>query len=185
MCSRPARGGEEGGGEGGGEGEGGRGSEEDEKGKKGLADVGADRIARTAEWALRLLGELRKRTDQKLPLAWEPGPLSQSSVIEVYPAATLLAQDPELKAYKRETRARESVVSLLAERLRLTEDRQEQLRHSYDELDAVVCVLAGVDFLDCVVEKPEPNLQAQAEAEGFIWFRKPVHEARRKEKSTR
>lgn len=40
-------------------------------GKRPL-DVGADRIARTAHSALRILGEVRRRTGAPVPLAWSP-----------------------------------------------------------------------------------------------------------------
>ena len=35
-------------------------------------DVGADRIARTAYWALTLLGDLRRTTNADIPLVWAP-----------------------------------------------------------------------------------------------------------------
>ena len=58
-------------------------------------DVGADRIARTAHAALRLLGDLRRALQSPLPLAWSPQELAHVSAIEVYPAATLAThRDP-------------------------------------------------------------------------------------------
>ena len=55
-------------------------------------EVGANLSARTAGAALRLLGELRNRTGCEIPLAWDASPQNGISVIEVYPAATLLAR---------------------------------------------------------------------------------------------
>ena len=52
-------------------------------------DVGADRIARTALAALRLLGDVRKDLKQPIPLCWAPRDLTRTQAIEVYPAATL------------------------------------------------------------------------------------------------
>ncbi len=58
-------------------------------GKRPL-DVGADRIARTAHAALRLLDQLRQRIASPIPLAWQPD-IGGIAAIEVYPAATLMA----------------------------------------------------------------------------------------------
>src|SRR5882724_5685012 len=54
-------------------------------------DVGADRIARTAHAALRVLGELRRALSRPVPLAWSAHALGGITAIEVYPAATLSA----------------------------------------------------------------------------------------------
>ena len=54
-------------------------------------DVGADKIARTAHAALRLLGKLRDDLGVVIPLAWNPTDVADHAVIEVYPAATLIA----------------------------------------------------------------------------------------------
>jgi hypothetical protein len=50
-------------------------------GKQSL-DVGADRIARTAHSALVLLGILRRRLGEPIPLAWDPN-IREVSAIEV------------------------------------------------------------------------------------------------------
>ena len=60
-------------------------------GKRPL-EVGADRIARAALRAVKVLGELRAETSLSLPLALTPGMPEEPSAIEVYPAATLLAR---------------------------------------------------------------------------------------------
>ena len=62
-------------------------------------DVGADRIARTAHSALRLLNDVAERLSKHIPLAWEPQ-ISGLAAIEVYPAATLAAYAIPARAYK-------------------------------------------------------------------------------------
>jgi predicted RNase H-like nuclease len=61
-----------------------------EIGKQPL-DVGADRIARTAQAALRLVGDIRELTGHPIPLAWSPEIPDGPAAIEVYPSATLTA----------------------------------------------------------------------------------------------
>jgi predicted RNase H-like nuclease len=63
-------------------------------------DVGADRIARTAHMTLSLLDKVRQKMGDVIPLAWEPGRLNETSTIEVYPAATLLAHRIHVPGYK-------------------------------------------------------------------------------------
>jgi hypothetical protein len=59
-------------------------------GKRPL-DVGADRIARTAAAALKLLDRLRRETGRPIPLAWTPDEDPTWRAIEVYPVATRIA----------------------------------------------------------------------------------------------
>lgn len=59
--------------------------------KKRPLEVGANMIARAAHSALDLFEELRGYTKKVIPLAWEPGRIERTMVIEVYPAATLIA----------------------------------------------------------------------------------------------
>ena len=64
-------------------------------------DVGADRIARTAYAALKLPQDIRSELKlKKIPLAWNPSLTAQVSVIEVYPAATLIAHGFSSDGYK-------------------------------------------------------------------------------------
>ena len=63
-------------------------------------EVGADRIARTAHAALRGLEILRRETQNAIPLAWSSHELVASSVIEVYPSATLRAHGLPSGGYK-------------------------------------------------------------------------------------
>ena len=69
--------------------------------KKTPLDVGADRIARTAYAALRLLANLRERLGVAIPLAWDPSDIVALVAIEVYPAATLVAHRIRSSGYKK------------------------------------------------------------------------------------
>ena len=134
-------------------------------------DVGADRIARTAQAALNLLDEIRELTGQAIPLAWKPGGLSGVSAIEVYPAATLITHDLQVRGYKRVDggQARRDLVCKLGVHVGLPLDISV-LENSDDALDAAVCVLAGADFLSGEVY--EPADMELARKEGWIWVQR-------------
>ncbi len=138
-----------------------------EIGKQPL-DVGADRIARTAVAALRLVADVRKLTGHPIPLAWSPE-IPGPAAIEVYPAATLTAHGLPASGYKkaRDEEQRSAILQGLAERVEIQPDLRDLPRSNADALDAVVCVLAGSDFLRGRAFPP-PNL-AEAEREGWIW----------------
>lgn len=131
-------------------------------------DVGADRIARTAHAALRLLGDLRKATGQPVPLAWSHSLMSGISVIEVYPAATLTAHGIRATGYKKpaQTERRDAIAAQLRTKLTLPDDTSA-LSANGDALDAVVCLLAAKDFLDGRAMGPIDGRTASQE--GWIW----------------
>jgi hypothetical protein len=145
----------------------------DQIGKKPL-DVGADRIARTAHAALRLLGDLRQSLQERIPLAWSSTGVSQTSAIEVYPAATLTAHGFRATGYKKpeETEARAQILEQLKAVLDPPAATTEIIA-SADVLDAVVCVLAGHDFLRRLALDPAPD-DPLAVREGWIWVARPV-----------
>ncbi|HCO96973.1 MAG TPA: DUF429 domain-containing protein [Phycisphaerales bacterium] len=132
-------------------------------------DVGADRIARTAHAALQIIGGLGQLTGQSIPLAWDQA-IEGISVIEVYPAATLLAHEIQASGYKKrdQVACRDNIVEDLRSCLTLPSDIS-LMRSNADVLDAVVCVLAAVDFLLGRVVEPEDRELAMKE--GWIWFR--------------
>jgi len=141
--------------------------------RKQPLDVGADRIARTAQAALILLDEIREVVGQSIPLAWEPGYASGLFAIEVYPAATLIAHDMHVPGYKRKDgqEVRRKLLIKLRQCIGLPADLSH-MENSDDALDAAVCVLAGVDFLRGEVYEPRDFLLAKKE--GWIWVKKPV-----------
>ncbi len=132
-------------------------------------DVGADRIARTAHSALRLLNDLAERPATQIPLAWEPQ-IKGLMAIEVYPAATLAAYGIPARAYKdlNSHPARRAILERL-ENLVALRDVSDLLLRNADALDSVICALAGADFLRGDAQPPDdPTLAAK---EGWIWTR--------------
>jgi predicted RNase H-like nuclease len=135
-------------------------------------DVGADRIARTADAALRLLEQIRKRTGDPISLAWEPTQLKGIKAIEVYPAATLLAHNIRIQGYKQKDndQARSTIIAKLREFIEIPIETS-LIEQNDDALDAVVSVLAGLDFLNGNFYHPK-DLD-MAKKEGWIWVRIP------------
>ena len=135
-------------------------------------DIGADRIARTAAATLAVLDELRARCGRSIPLAWTPNDVHEISAIEVYPAATLRQIGIVPRSYKKAAHAdaRATIVQRLAE---LTDMGavESAMRASADVLDAVVCVIAGADFLGGRCRAPSSAEIPSAKREGWIWFR--------------
>jgi predicted RNase H-like nuclease len=140
--------------------------------RKTPLDVGADRIARTAHAALRLLGDLRGRLNLPIPLAWNPILSAPLAAIEVYPAATLTSYGFQASGYKaaNHTAERGGIIDSLRKTAELPSDCSA-MQASADALDAAVCLLAAVDFLRGEAMRPED--QAVAEREGWIWVRAP------------
>ncbi len=133
-------------------------------------DVGADRIARTAHAALAFLAALRTATGLPLPLAWSSDSAPRHSVIEVYPAATLMAHGFKSSGYKKPEHVaeRQGMLSELGNVLALPQDL-DAMHNSADALDAAVCVLAGFDFMRGTC--PAPADPERARKEGWIWVR--------------
>lgn len=138
-------------------------------------DVGADRIARTARAALQLLSELRQAIQLDIPLAWTPR-AEGVACIEVYPVATLRARGVNPRGYKgrkdNTTVHRRRVIAAVTDEFHLGID-DARLVDSDDRLDAVLCVLAGADFLRSQCRAPDDRQRELAEIESWIWFKDP------------
>lgn len=138
-------------------------------------DVGADRIARTAHAALKLLSDLRKLTGFPIRMAWSPKIEQVLCAIEVYPAATLQELGIRSSGYKRraDRDTREEMTVELGNHIKLPPDLTTMIENA-DALDAAVCVLAGADFVRdrCI----EPDDAGLARKEGWIWIRRPEPE---------
>ncbi len=139
-----------------------------EIGKQPL-DVGADRIARTAQAALRLVADVRKLSGHPIPLAWSPEISDGPAAIEVYPAATLTARGLRASGYKKppDKKQRAEILQGLGERVEIEPKLRALLTSNADALDAAVCVLAGSDFLRGRA-LPPPDLD-EANRDGWIW----------------
>jgi hypothetical protein len=135
-------------------------------GKRPL-EVGADRIARTAWVTLALLEEVRTATGLAVPLAWEPALLQMPSAIEVYPAATLRVHGLPDRSYKEPHAAPRAAIDVwLRSRLDLAPGI-DLVGGSGHLLDAILCVVAGLDFLAGAA--PGPDDLEEARREGWIW----------------
>ena len=131
-------------------------------------DVGADRIARTAAAALKLIEALRTRTGQRLPLFSSPAEAETGGLIEVYPAATLKQHGLPHRGYKKPhaTRERMAITDGISSKVDLGSCRQTCI-DSDNCLDAVLCVLTAIDFMNGNCCEPFSNLLPH---EGWIWF---------------
>jgi len=138
--------------------------------RKQPLDIGADRIARAAWSALNVLGTLRRLLDDPLPMVWEPNFRERRGVIEVYPAATLVAWGLRSDSYKSDEQidARQAIARFFGERAPWLVDLAEG---SVDVFDAGLCAIAGSDFLaGRAAGPPDRHL---AEQESWIWVRTP------------
>ncbi|MEL6614251.1 MAG: DUF429 domain-containing protein [Bacteroidota bacterium] len=146
-------------------------------GKKPL-EVGADRIARTALTALATLEAVGHRVE--VEMGWTPGAVASGEapsrhVLEVYPAATLLARGLPTRGYKaseaHDLRAR--LVDALDADLE-PEPRAAAIATDHG-LDAVLCCLAAADYARGDVLTPEAAgvSDERARREGWIWFEPP------------
>jgi predicted nuclease with RNAse H fold len=121
-----------------------------------------------------LLQSLREKTGLALPLAWEPGEIKETSVIEVYPAATLIVHGINVQGYKKPNAGavRGRLLEWLSDHVEIAEGRR-LLESNHDALDAAICVLAAWDFMQgrCI----QPTDLETARKEGWIWVRHPDH----------
>ena len=143
-------------------------------GKRPL-DVGADRIARTAAAALSGLEYLRTEAESRIPLARHHEGVRGTQAIEVYPAATLKVHGLPCDGYKKKKiedhrEKREEILHGLPN-IEVPCSCQHTARSNADALDALVCLLAAVDFLTGHAMPPQDCDLARTE--GWIWCRAP------------
>lgn len=138
-------------------------------------EVGADRIARTALAALRLLGEIGSSMGEPVELAWNRRRIAKASAIETYPAAWLLSRDLPARRYKDRgpgDAERRAVIVARLEGLFAggLARAAASLSANAHLLDAVICVLCGADFLGGGCLAPSVEERGLARKEGWIWF---------------
>ena len=136
-------------------------------GKRPL-EVGADRIARAAHAALRIIDGLRVRTGLDLPVVASRG---QGQVLEVYPAATLHVRGIRSTGYKGPEAEGEREEILRELDVDLQPDVRDAALASDHVLDAILCCVAAHDYAEGKVFEPEE--EARAAVEGWIWVRDP------------
>ena len=162
-------------------------------------EVGADKIARASFVALKIIENVRRSQKgekldvlvsrpRNLPNRKIPSLKKGAQAIEVYPAATLRAHGywkKGNKSYKGKSGKgeREKIVKKLSRHFRLEPETgqlpyQDKMTCKPDAMDAVACILAGLDFLNGEARGPENDLErARAEKEGWIWVRRPNEDA--------
>jgi len=134
-------------------------------------DVGADRIARTAHAALKLLGEVGQLLGKKIELEWGRSDLSGVKAIEEYPAATLDCYGILSTGYKEKNKIslRKQILQGISQHIILPQD-VNLFEANADVLDSAVCLLAAKDFIEGNVYYPiDVSL---AHKEGWIWVRR-------------
>ena len=132
-------------------------------------EVGANLIARTAHAALKLLEQLREVTGEEIPLAWNPKLRKRIEAIEVYPAGTLVARNWKAGGYKKKANVgfRTALLDQIAREMNISLIRSIAT-DSHHVIDAVLCTLTGLDFLNNRCYEPDkPDLERK---EGWIWF---------------
>jgi len=146
--------------------------------RKAPLEVGANFIARTAVSALKLLADLSELQQTDVLLAWDPDRRGRLSAIEVYPAGTLRAYQAMgyvQQGGSTENRKRRLVASLeRSGRLRFRPHAVQEVRNEH-VLDAVLCCLAALDFLEGKTIAPAADHVEKARKEGWIWVRDPIH----------
>ena len=144
-------------------------------------EVGANLIARVSFVALDILEKVRqnqKSMGQDISMAWTPE-IQGVQAIEVYPAATLKMYEYPNKGYKKQgnidqRKIREEITNKLCKHFkpRIKQSLQDRMLDNPDALDAVVCILAALDFLTGDARGPVNDVERKrAEKEGWIWFR--------------
>jgi len=147
-----------------------------EKANKQSLDVGADRIARTAQAALTMLKEISEQVAVSIPLAWGSVLTQPISVIEVYPAVTLKSCGllPATSYKKENGNEREKIYDGLINLMDLSNVDKLSIIEDDDILDAVACVLAGYHFVSGESEQPPTEEdRVLAEKEVWIWAKIP------------
>ncbi|MFN2323013.1 MAG: DUF429 domain-containing protein [Trueperaceae bacterium] len=132
-------------------------------------EVGAGWIARTARATLGLLDEVRRATGLPIPLAWDPTDLTTAAAIEVYPAATLIAHGHALPGYKVPGSPARIAIAQGWPKPLVVSPSLDLVALNTDVFDAIVCALAGADFVAGAA--PGPDDQELAQREGWIWVR--------------
>ena len=102
--------------------------------------------------------------------------ISGAAAIEVYPAGTLKTRAVRCTGYKDQSSGGErgEIIDCISSLAEIGEVREAMSRNA-DLLDAVVCCLAGFDFL-CGEAIPAPATQS-VRKEGWIWVRRPDADA--------
>lgn len=134
-----------------------------EKLKKNPLDIACDKIGRTTFKTLERISDL----ERPIPIIWDKD-FDGIGMIEVYPAATLIANfgNKKVKGYTKDPK-------LVFERLKEKYPMQncEYPENNIHNFDALICCLAGFDFLKGQSYLYEIDKESTVKKEGWIWVK--------------
>lgn len=139
--------------------------------KKWPLEISADRIARTAFFTLKRIGGIERRLEAELPLLWSMDELRDYGMVEVYPAATILANGFSVKGYKKDnTDIRNTLYDALKTGYDFSNPGALDLTSIEHDFDAFICCLACIDFIEGQAVAPEV-IDRDMKEEGWIWVK--------------
>jgi len=141
--------------------------------KKKPLEVSADRIARTAYYTLNRLNYINKNIEKKYEILWNPNNILINGFIEVYPAATLIANDIIIKGYKDNKSCRERIIHELKLKYQFNLNPDINIINTDHDFDAFICCLAVHDFIQQNVYFPINEVDIY-KTEGWIWTKKKI-----------
>jgi hypothetical protein len=153
-------------------------------------DVGADRIARTALTVLNVLSAVGESlpVDHLPVIALETTSVSAVRsapsviVLETYPAGWFASEGIVTRGYRPPAGEghRRALLSEAREAFSRSgasissEIDDEAFVKRADDLDALICVFAGVDALRGLAPGPPDDIRADVAVEGWIWCKDPI-----------
>jgi len=144
-------------------------------------DVGADRIARTALATLNAIDAVRERVARRIHAVIDiQDPRNDPSTVlllESYPAGWFASEGIGTRGYRpaggrsrREDLLRQVEHHLPATGLSMRYAVEHtSLVQRADDLDALICTLNGIDYLEGRCPAPPPHAREIAHTEGWIW----------------
>lgn len=140
--------------------------------RKTTLEITADRIARTAFFTLERMDKIEKQLEAEFQLLWSIQELNNYGIVEVYPAATLLANELPIKGYKKDNfNVRKKLFEQLKINYHFTNPKELDLTSIEHDFDAFICCLAGIDFIEGK-SMPPNDLDQEIKEEGWIWVKK-------------
>jgi predicted RNase H-like nuclease len=143
---------------------------------KAPLEVAANFLARTAVASLQMLQEVSQLSGAEVPLAWRKPEEGTIAAIEVYPAGTLRAYQKMgyVSSIGRTEQIKHALLKKLQQDGRLSFAAGVSKAISNEHvLDAVLCCVAGLDFLEGKGMAPGVQDTELVLREGWIWVRDP------------
>jgi predicted RNase H-like nuclease len=152
-------------------------------------EIGADKLARSTLRTFEIINRINKILNGELSLAWDNKNLSQYSMIEVYPKATLVGlkkfagyqfpvgrkKKPKQKNYmsfKKDIDAKKKVLKIILKECTNPEDIDipEKIKPKFEHgFDSLICAFTGKKFIDGKLNSPSDFGLDNDMKEGWIW----------------